>query len=108
MEKRERLKEVVEFYAGGNQSDFCKAVGITTPAMSRLLSGQMKLTQKYILKIRAVYPTAADYLDGIASLPKAKSEMEIIAELKEEVLGLKRDIELKNRIIDAMLTKMGV
>lgn len=108
MEKKDKLKEVVDFYAGGNQRDFCRATGITAPALCRILSGQMKLTPKYVLKIRSVYPTAADYLDGIASLPKAKTELEIIAELQAEVSNLKRDLELKNRIIDAMLAKIGV
>ena len=108
MAENQKLMDVIRFYANGNQREFSRVTGINPPALSRLVGGQMKLTTKYIEKIRAAYPVAADYLDGVCGLPKVKTEIEIIEELKSTIAELKKDIELKNRMIDSLLKKMGV
>lgn len=106
MEMKDKLADVVRRFAGGSQREFCRATGISPSSMSRMIGGQIQVSPKVVAKIRKAYPVAADYLDGLIGLPRAKTDAETVEELRLELAALKAELDRKNRIIDAMLDKL--
>ena len=107
MDKREILSQLIDYYADGNQSDFCRKTGIDKSCLSRMLSGKANVTDRQMYKVMAAIPEARAFIEGRSSLPKPKSATEIIRDLEAEVEALKKDIAIKNRTIDALLSKQG-
>lgn len=107
MDKRERLVELINFYADGSQAAFCRKTGMEKTAISRMVSGQLPVSDKQIAKISAMIPEARAYLEGQTELPRPKTVVELLAEREAEVAELKREIAIKNRTIDALLSKAG-
>lgn len=107
MDKRERLAELVNYYADGSQVAFCRKTGLGKSGLSRMLSGQMQITDKQIIKIASAIPDAKAFLEGQSDLPKRKTVMEQLAEKDAEIERLNNEIAIKNRVINALLSKGG-
>lgn len=107
MDKREILQQLIDYYAEGNQSAFCRTTGIDKSCLSRMLSGKASVTDKQMYKVIAAIPEARAFIEGRSDLPRPRSATEIIRDLEAEVDALKRDIAIKNRTIDALLSKQG-
>ena len=96
-----RLKEVVRLVSRGNQAAFSRLCNLPTASLSRLLSGEYRLTENYIAKIcDRVDGLNPDYLRGlsdnlgIVDIHRTMEEelvmqREEIAKLKDEVKMLK-------------------
>ena len=107
MDKRERLVELINFYAGGSQASFCRKTGMEKSSLSRMVSGQMPITEKQVLKIAAAIPEARVFLEGKADLPRKKTMIDTLEEKNAEIARLREEIEIKNRVINALLSKAG-
>lgn len=96
-----RLKEVVRLVSRGSQAAFARLCGLPTASVSRLLSGEYRLTENYIGKICGkVDGLNPDYLRGLSddmgirnvqltTEDELKSLRAEVVELKEEVRMLK-------------------
>ncbi len=107
MDKREKLVELINFYAGGSQASFCRKTGMEKSALSRMVTGQMPVTEKQVLKIAAALPEAKAFLEGRADLPRQKTMLDALDEKDAEIARLREEVAIKNRMIDALLSKAG-
>jgi transcriptional regulator with XRE-family HTH domain len=107
MDKREKIIELIRYYAEGSQANFCRMTGLGTTTVSRIVTGNIKPTDKHLLKIASAIPDARPFLEGEISLPKKNSVVEQLAEKEAEIVRLREEIALKNRVIEALLAKGG-
>ena len=107
MDKREKIIELIRYYADGSQANFCRMTGLGTTTVSRIVTGNIKASDKHLLKIAAAIPEARPFLEGEISLPKRNTIVEQLAEKEEEIERLREEIALKNRVIEALLAKGG-
>lgn len=107
MELKEKLAEVVRFYAAGSQRELCRATGITPTALNKMLAGTQKVSPRYISLIGDVFPDARAYLEGRMELPRTSTVQEAMAEKDAEIARLRAEIALKNRVIEALLDRTG-
>ena len=52
-------------------------------------------------------PEAKAFLEGKADLPRKKTMIDTLEEKNAEIARLKEEIEIKNRVINALLSKAG-
>ena len=105
--KRDILVEMINYFSDGSQVGFCRKTGLDPTTVSRIVNGKMPLTDKTAIKIIAAIPEARAYLAGEASVPKEKTIVEVVAERDAEIARLREEIAIKNRTIDALLSKLG-
>ena len=108
----ERLQFVMDNCARGNQVEFCQKTGLLASTVSRVRSGQLKLSEDRIQSICSAYPAVNPQFlrDGI-SYPGDISIEIVKARLEEEIKkrdnlieSLQKQLKLDQRII-ARLTK---
>ena len=107
MERREKLIELINYYADGSQAEFCRKTGLEKTSLSRMVSGKMAVTDRQVAKIRAALPDAGPFLDVKTDLPRPKSVTERLADMAAEIDALKKEVAIKNRVIEALLDKCG-
>ena len=104
-----RLREVVRRVSYGNQAAFSRRCSLPTASVSRLLSGEYKMTENYIAKICAgVDYLNPDYLRGESDKMMGDDTEELLRSKDEEIRKLKEEVStLKWLIKKAMLTELG-
>lgn len=107
MENKEKLVELIRYYAGGSQAGFSRMTGLSTTSISRMVSGKMPVTEKKLIQIGEVIPEARQFLVGKADLPREKTMLEQIAERDARIEELKNELALKDRVIQALLARSG-
>ena len=107
MEESQKLRDVILHYARGNQRNFSRATGVDPSTINRILTGKQKLNYAVMRKIGDVYPDALAYLEGRVSIPKTKTVVEELDERDQLIADLKEEIAIKNRVIKALLEKLG-
>lgn len=113
MTPAEKIDLIVKELEGGNQAAFAKKVGLAESTVSRVKSGNMRLTEKVIMKVISTYPlVSADWLRGKSDYPGDISTqvvreklMAVIADKDVTIARLAAEIERQGRIIDTMIDK---
>lgn len=92
-----RLREVVRLVSLGSQAAFARLCGLPTASVSRLLSGEYRLTENYIRKICAkVEGLNPDYLRGLTD---DIGIMDVQMALEDELKTLRAEVaELREQV----------
>lgn len=107
-----RLKEVVRLVSYGRQADFARLCGIPTASLSRLLSGEYRMTENYIRKICAkVAELNPDYLRGLSDDPGIvdvhRTREDELRELRKEVAELREQVKVFKWLIKKAMIEEG-
>lgn len=101
MTQGERLKFVISRVAYNNQALFARTCGVPAASVTRLISGEYKMSPTYAMKFCKAYPGVnPDYLMGVSDFPGTFLSVET---LEKEVQELREENKRLKMVIDRLL-----
>lgn len=109
MTESERIDYLIKLLEGNNAAAFARKVDISTPTLSRIRSGELRLKSK-VGKIMEVYPmidrnwleTGEGY-PGDLSIQNVRKRLMAVIEQKDDIIAsLTKEIELQQKVIEKL------